>query len=84
MKPERKILDKSADQDLETESLSLQDILGLKLGPKGASLAKTNRKERIGYDDTVRWPLWKTAVLVISVCLGFWIGVAAFIMHLFG
>ena len=37
-----------------------------------------------GFDDTVRWPLWKTGALIISVCLTFWIGVAALIMYATG
>lgn len=36
------------------------------------------------YDDTVRWPRWKTGVLTISVCLGFWISVAAVFMYIQG
>ncbi|MEL7481222.1 MAG: hypothetical protein AAGJ29_06655 [Pseudomonadota bacterium] len=34
-----------------------------------------------GYDDTVRWPLWKTSLLLISFCGLFWAGVASIVIQ---
>jgi len=40
--------------------------------------------EAKGYDDTVRWPIWRTIVLVVTVCSAFWIGVGALVMRALG
>jgi len=40
------------------------------------SLASLTSLENLPYrDDSERWPLWKTALLVLTVCGSFWTGV---------
>ena len=38
----------------------------------------------VDYDDTERWPVWKTAALVLGLCGGFWICAIAVTLRLLG
>jgi len=40
--------------------------------------------ESVGYDDTIRWPIWKTATFVVAFCASFWIGAGLLVMRLMG
>jgi len=40
--------------------------------------------ETTGYDDTIRWPLWKTIVFVVGLCGSFWIAAAALLIRFLG
>lgn len=67
------------------QSLSLPDILGLEIRAEAREIAEETLMETSSvvktYDDTVRWPVWRSAVLVISLCLGFWICAASLLMY---
>ena len=66
------------------QSLSLQDILGIEHEPVKKAAALRSVELTTGYDDTIRWPLWKTATLIVSLCLGFWITAAAALIYVLG
>ena len=36
------------------------------------------------YDDTVRWPIWKTSLLILGVCGAFWASVIYLALQVFG
>jgi hypothetical protein len=36
------------------------------------------------YDDTIRWPIWKTGLLVVGLCVAFWAGAALLIVSFLG
>ena len=70
---------------IKEPALSLQDILRLEMRTEAREIAEATLSETPAqmktYDDTVRWPVWKSAVLVISLCLGFWICAASLLMY---
>lgn len=35
-------------------------------------------------DDTVRWPLWKSALLLIGFCSAFWVSLVTAVWYLLG
>lgn len=45
---------------------------------------RTVRNDVVYYDDTVRWPIWQSALLVIGVCGAFWGGVIYLGFQVFG
>lgn len=45
--------------------------------------AKAVKNDVVYYDDTVRWPLWKSALLVLGVCGAFWGGVIYLSLQIF-
>ena len=67
------------------QSLPFPDILGLEMRAEAREIAEETLMETSSvvktYDDTVRWPIWRSAVLVISLCLGFWICAASLLMY---
>lgn len=70
------------------QSLSLPDILGLEIRAEARKIAEETLMETSSvvktYDDTIRWPVWRSAVLVISLCLGFWICAASILIYVLG
>jgi len=76
-------------ENLETdlasdEALNLKAILGLKRNSAVVIEAGQTIDGIEGYDDTVRWPIWKTTLLVVSLCAGFWICAAALALAFLG
>lgn len=67
----------------EGDSLSLPDILNLEGEVKPPKSDEIAKKKVGGYDDTVRWPLWKTVVVVIALCGAFWTAVIMFLIRAF-
>jgi len=45
--------------------------------------AKTVKNDVVYYDDTLRWPIWKTALLVVGVCGAFWGSVIYLCLQIF-
>jgi|GEM_PF-4630806 len=66
------------------EALNLRAILGLKRSSAVVIEAGQTIDRPEGYDDTVRWPIWKTTLLVVSLCAGFWICAAALVLAFLG
>jgi len=51
--------------------------LGTVSGDAGIAANQMFHGQTIGYDDTIRWPVWKTIVFVVGLCSSFWIASAA-------
>lgn len=66
------------------DSLSLPDILGLERRTTIPKTNKNTKEKQEYYDDTVRWPIWKTALLVIGLCGAFWTGVGYIVLRALG
>lgn len=58
------------------ESPDLAELLRLRHAKVDRSIELTN-----GYDDTVRWSVRRTAALVITTCLAFWVAFGALLVH---
>ena len=72
-----------------SDAVSAPDLSGLEIRRDARQIAaeimqSDTKADPKTYDDTVRWPRWKTGALTISVCLGFWISVAAAFMYIQG
>ena len=39
---------------------------------KFKSSARTVENDVVYYDDTIRWPIWQSTLLVVGVCGAFW------------
>ncbi|MEO9971488.1 MAG: hypothetical protein ABJG15_16955 [Hyphomonadaceae bacterium] len=59
--------------------------------PSGATMdlpqergTRTVRNDVVYYDDTVRWPIWQSALFAVGVCGAFWGGVIYLGVQLFG
>jgi hypothetical protein len=74
-----------ASDMVKDPGLSLPDMLGLEMRAEAREIAEATLMGRPGkieaYDDTIRWPVWKSAILVTSLCLGFWICAASLLMY---
>jgi len=46
--------------------------------------ARTVKNDVVYYDDTIRWPIWQSALLALGICGAFWGGVAYLCLRLFG
>jgi len=66
------------------EALNLRAILGVKRGSAIVIETCQSFEEVEGYNDMVRWPIWKTTLLVVSLCAGFWICAAALVLAFLG
>jgi len=71
-------------EHVRNHGLSLGAMLGLKR--EVAVIIETGKEHEPikGYDDVARWPAWKTTLLVLSLCAGFWVCTAAFILAFLG
>ena len=84
MKPAFKKDDLHSVDMQDGSTMSLAELLQARHASVGDDDEVRSVEVVTGFDDTVRWPLWKTGALIISVCLIFWIGVAALIMYAIG
>lgn len=69
---------------MQDTNQALQTSTKVASGLKFESGARTVKNGVVYYDDTIRWPIWQSALLVIGVCGGFWGGVIYGVMRLLG
>ena len=84
MKTARETTNQPADTPSDSKTLSLQDIMQRSQGLKDSAELVHGENLPAGYNDRIRWPLWKSAALVITLSLGFWAGFAALMVYVFG
>lgn len=68
---------RDTDQALRSKAHSAADF-------KLKSGARTDKNGVVYYDDTVRWPIWQSTLLVIGVCGSFWAAVIYLGLRFFG
>lgn len=69
---------------LAEETLSLPDMFGLDQRRTDTGSALQAEGTLGTHDDTVRWPIWKSATLVIGICGTFWVCAGAALLKLLG